>query len=97
MTQTQQAQQVQQQQGDQGRVQQNVGELQNKVEQNERLNSVNEQEDVDLAQLSDRDEEAQGRKQKKKKKTLEQQEGKVDESFNAGSVMLGGGLINTQA
>jgi len=97
LTQTQLTQQLQQQMGDQGRVQQNVGELQNQMEQDERQNSVNEQENVDLAQLSDRDEEAQKRKNKNKKKTLEQQEQPKNQAFHEGSYMLGGGLINTQA
>ena len=95
MTQSQQPQQVQQQHADQTRVQQEAGQAQSQQETELKKNSVSKQEDVDFAKLSDEGKEKDKRKNKRKKKTLEDEAN--NEAIRKGSIMFGGGLINTQA
>jgi hypothetical protein len=96
LTQTHQIQQMNQQAMDHSKVQQQVGELQNEIEQDEKRNSINEQEDVDLAQMNKDGKNNDPRKRHQKKKTLEELE-KDAEHQREWRGGLGGGLIDTQA
>lgn len=95
MTQSQQPQQIQQQQGDQARVQQDAGQVQTKNEEELRKNSISKQEDVEFSQVKDESQEKDQRKNKRKQKTLEEQQ--EEDNLRKGSLMFGGGLIDTQA
>jgi hypothetical protein len=94
LTQNQQSQQVQQQQGDSSKVQQQQGEVQSQQEGEVKKNSVSKQEDVDFAEVGKDSKEKDQRKNKNKKKTLEESN---KQNPTQGSMMFGGGLIDTQA
>jgi hypothetical protein len=94
LTQTQQPSQVQQQQGEQAKVQQEQGEVLQRQEVETKKNSVSKQEDAKFAKLSNDSKEKDNRKSKNKKKTLEDSN---NQPPVPGSMMFGGGLIDTQA
>ncbi len=94
LTQTQQIQHLNQQQLDKAHLQQQLGEVQNEVEHDEKRNTINEQENLDMGQLSIDGEKWDPRRRNPKKKTLEEEKAENEIQWKSG---LGGGLIDTKA
>ena len=95
LTQTHQIQHLNQQALDKANMQQHLGEVQNEVEHDEKRNSINEQENANLAQMDKDGNNKDPRKRHPKKKPLSDQD--KSPQTNEWRAGLGGGLIDTLA